>query len=168
MPVSTRSPEARIARFLQRVDQIGDVLGINVTPIVELQHLRSLPPATLGRTLADFLEQHNFTPFTTGPRRKQLHDSVHVITGYGTDPIGEVEVQAFLLGTQFHLAQIFLGLGLLRMVYAQSPDRSTSVWQRLIHAYQRGQASTFDLDSWQPERQWQLPIAQVRAIFSIG
>jgi len=153
MQVLMRSPEARIAHFLQRVDQVGEVLGINVPPIVELQHLRQLPHGTLGRTLADFLDQHNLKPFTTGPRRKQLHDSVHVLTGYGTDSIGEVEVQAFLLGAKFHLAQILLGLGLLKMVYAQSCDRPNSIGQGIVRAYRRGQTSTFDVDSWQPERQ---------------
>lgn len=34
MQVSMRSPEARIADFLQRVDQVGEVLGINVPQIV--------------------------------------------------------------------------------------------------------------------------------------
>ncbi len=168
MQVLMRSPEARIAHFLQRVDQVSEILGINVPPIVELPHLQSLPPGTLGRALADFLNQNDLKPFTTGPRRKQLHDSIHVLTGYDTDPIGEVEVQAFLLGAKFHVAQILLGLGLLKMVSAQSCDRPNPIGQRIVRAYQRGQASTFDVDSWQPEHQWQLSIEQVRAMFGIS
>ncbi len=64
-------------------------------PIVEIEKLRSLPSGTFGRTWADFLDAHHLPPMTTGPRRKQLHDGVHVLTSYGTDPIGEAKVQAF-------------------------------------------------------------------------
>jgi ubiquinone biosynthesis protein Coq4 len=41
----------------------------------------------------------------SGPRRQQLHDGIHVLTGYGTDPVGEAEVQAFLLGLKVSVSE---------------------------------------------------------------
>ncbi|HBB31877.1 MAG TPA: hypothetical protein DDZ80_26370 [Cyanobacteria bacterium UBA8803] len=162
-----------VEQFLQSLDRLTEVLGLNVPPILEIQKLRSLPVGTLGRTLVEFLDTHQLVPLTTGPRRKQLHDSVHVLTGYGTDPLGEAEVQAFLLGAKFRLVHILLGLGLLRIICKQMvtgvgsypPDRT---WERLWRAYQRGYNSQFDVNAWQPELQWQLPLIQVQAQFHIS
>ncbi|MCL6435937.1 MAG: ubiquinone biosynthesis protein COQ4 [Leptolyngbyaceae cyanobacterium HOT.MB2.61] len=166
---STTVPNGKfVQHFLAIADQIGEVLGANVPPFVDLETLRQLPEGTLGRTLVDFLEQHNLSPLTSGPRRKQLHDSVHVLTGYGTDPIGEAEEQAFLLGAKFNPIQILLGLGLLHVIQRQSPERQPKVHQRLWRAYRRGRASCFDIDAWQPEEQWHLPLVQVQAIFQVS
>jgi ubiquinone biosynthesis protein Coq4 len=81
--------------YLNLIDRLAQAQGLNMPPIVEIEKLRSLPSGTFGRTWADFLDAHHLPPMTTGPRRKQLHDGVHVLTSYGTDPIGEAKVQAF-------------------------------------------------------------------------
>ncbi|AKG23231.1 Coq4 family protein [Calothrix sp. 336/3] len=155
-----------ISCFLHQVDQIGEKLGINVTAIINLDELQQLPPDTLGHILADHFTQNQLPPFTTGPRRKQLHDAVHVLTGYGTDPVGEAEVQAFLLGAKFSPIQIVLGLGLLGMIYRFSS--SQGIYYRLWQAYQRGQASSFDIDTWQAEEEWHLPLSQVQKMYRIA
>lgn len=164
-------PNPRIARFLNAIDCLSDALGISVPPVVDIQVLRSLPLGTFGRAWADSLDRHNLQPFITGPRRKQLHDGVHVLTGYGTDAIGEAEVQAFLLGAKFRLAHVVLGLGLLRQVKQQSglshSGRSHEIKLRLRAAYQRGRRSQFDADAWQPELMWSLPLGEVRSRLGI-
>jgi ubiquinone biosynthesis protein COQ4 len=170
--VATPISAPNVQRFLNLADRITEPLGLNVPQIVEIEKLRSLPLGTLGRTLADFFDVHQLTPFTTGPRRKQLHDIVHVLTGYDTDPIGEAEVQAFLLGAKFRLLQVLLGLGTLRLIYKQQKALSQHlpphlIWERLQCAYQRGQASDFDVDTWRPEEQWELPLTQVQALFRV-
>jgi ubiquinone biosynthesis protein Coq4 len=102
-----------------------------------------------------------FQPFTTGPRRKQLHDVVHVVTGYDTSLIGELEVQAFLLGAHFRPTHVLISLGLLRFMrrtQAQIPD----LWTRMQRAYDRGKQAQLNLDTWQPEDQWHLPLSQVQ------
>ncbi|WP_026733664.1 Coq4 family protein [Fischerella sp. PCC 9605] len=161
------NPTVRIQKFLDLVDRVTEKQGLNVTQIVDIQKLRSLPIGTFGRTWADFLDENNLTPFTTGPRRKQLHDGVHVLTEYSTDYLGEAEVQAFLLGAKFRLVNLLLGLGLLRMMSRQMQDRQQLDWERLWQAYQRGSKSHFDPDTWQPELLWHLPLKDVQAIFAI-
>jgi ubiquinone biosynthesis protein Coq4 len=156
-----------LSQFLQLTDYVSDWLGLSVPPIVQIEQLRQLTPGTLGRAVANSLDQAGLAPFTTGPRRKQLHDSVHVLTGYGTDPVGEAEVQAFLLGAKFNPVQLALGLGLLRMIRRRSPLPVPQLRERLWQAYQRGQASTFDVDTWQPETQWSKPLAEVQASLQI-
>lgn len=169
----TNNQFTHVETFFDLVDIISETLGLNAPQIVEIEKLRSLPPNTLGYTLVEFLNGHQLSPLTTGPRRKQLHDSVHVITGYGIDPIGEAQVQAFLLGSKFHLAHIILGLGLLRIIAKQivtTPERNSYnyIWQRIWSAYKRGCNSKFDIDTWKPELQWHLPLTQVQYELTIN
>ncbi|MEP0869975.1 ubiquinone biosynthesis protein COQ4 [Trichocoleus desertorum AS-A10] len=170
--VATPASNPRVERFFKLIDRIAELRGRNVPTIVNLTTLRSLPTGTFGRAWADFLAQHGLSPLTTGSRRKQLHDGIHILTGYGSDSIGEAEVQAFLLGTKFSTTNLLIGLGLLRLLYQQLPQNQTPKfsqmpWERLKQAYQRGQRSRLEPDTWQPEQLWQLPLAQVQALFGL-
>ncbi|NJL02960.1 MAG: hypothetical protein HC838_04635 [Spirulinaceae cyanobacterium RM2_2_10] len=167
MLAPTPRPAPFIELFLASVDHLSDVWGLSVPAIVQLDELRQLPVGSLGRSLVEFLQQHHLQPLDTGLRRKQLHDSLHVLTGYGTDPLGEAEVQAFLLGVKFNPANFLLGLSLLAALHRQRRRGQFSqspavVWQRLRTAYGRGVRADFDPDRWQPELEWALPLVQVR------
>ena len=161
------NPAPRLQQVLDVLDRIAQAQGRDVPQIVKIEKLRFLPTGTFGRTWADFLNEHNLKPFTTGSRRKQLHDGVRVLTGYGTDFIGEAEVQAFLLGTKFSITNLMLGLGLLRVIHKNLNSRQQFTWDRLWQAYQGGCHSHFDPDTWQPELLWHLPLTDVQALFSI-
>ena len=163
-------PTPRLKKFLKLVDRIAEVRGASVPPIVEIEKLRSLPCGTFGRAWADFLDTHHLSAFTTGSRRKQLHDGVHLLTGYGTDPISEAQVQAFLLGAKFNVMNLVIGLLLLRGIdksQHQVSDGCHFSWDILWQAYQRGHQSQFDPDTWQPELLWQLPLVEVQALFKL-
>lgn len=170
MQSSAASPNLppRVQKLLNVVDGLTEIQGKNVSPIVEIEKLRFLPTGTFDRSWANFLHEHNLTPFTTGSRRKQLHDGVHILTGYGTDPIGEAELQAFLLGTKFTITNLMLGLGLLRVIHKNLNSQQQFSWDRLWQAYQRGLHSSFHPDTWQPEKMWHLPLTNVQALFSIS
>lgn len=161
-PFTNPSAISTTAPLLHTVDQMSHALGLDVPPVVDLEQLRQLSPGTLGRCLADELDRQQLKPLTTGPRRKQLHDSVHTLTGYGTDPVGELEVQAFLLGSTFRLTHVLLGLGLLRLIHQSVNIEPQQLQKRLWQAYERGQNSSFNLDDWRPEDHWHSPLASVR------
>ena len=97
---------------------------------------------------------------------------LHVLTGYGTDPMGEAEVQAFLIGAKFRVDHGLLLLGSMRMVHRQRrhkriPWTLAEVRSRLLSAYAIGRDSRFDPDTWQPETQWRQSLADVQAAFGI-
>jgi ubiquinone biosynthesis protein Coq4 len=166
------NPTPRIQQFFDFLDKVSESRGRNVPQIVHIEELRSLPSDTFGRAVADFLDQNNLSPFTTGSRRKQLHDTIHVLTGYGSDPVGEAEVQAFLLGAKFTLFNMAIGLGLLRVIHKQLQKNSAQVadfsWERLWNAYQRGCHVRLNPDTWQPEHLWELPLHKVQAFIGIS
>ena len=160
----------RLNIFLKTIDRTTEIFGLNVGQIVEIEKIQKLPQNTLGKSLADFLEQNQLKPFTTGPRRKQLHDCIHVLTGYDSDPIGEAEVQAFLLGCKFNLANLLLYSGIKQRIKRKmgaNSDYYHLVRQRLLQAYQRGQNSNLDPDRWSPEQLWHLPLETVREVCGI-
>lgn len=163
----------RVERFLYLLNWAFDRLNLNVPPIVEMDALRSLPAGSLGHAWAEHLNANGLKPFDRGPRRQQLHDGVHVLTGYGTDPIGEAEVQAFLLGAKFRLPHVILTLGLLRAIHRQQRHKLLSLSQsevrsRLIAAYRRGHNSQLDPDTWQPEDLWERSLEDVQVAFGIS
>lgn len=152
-----------VDQFLSIIDQISVGLGINEPQLLSIEHLSRLPTDSLGYQWAFHLRSEGLQPFTTGPRRKQLHDGVHVLTGYGTDLIGEMEVQAFLLGCHFRFSHLILLLGLTRLSQVQGlwATADQSIDLRLRAAYERGSRSSFDLDHWQPEQNWRIPLTEV-------
>jgi len=153
--------------FFTLLNQVTENLGLNVSQIIDLNHLSHLAPGTLGRELATFYQHRDLEPFTSGPRRKQLHDSVHVLTGYETDPLGEAEVQAFLLGSYFRPFHFVLGLGLVGMINRRQLYPRSLVRYRLQQAYQQGKQSGFNIDTWQPETQWHMPLSEVQQQFRL-
>jgi ubiquinone biosynthesis protein COQ4 len=156
-------------QFLQAIDRLGDRFNLNVPPVFQIADLAILPTGTLGKALVDHFAHNGFQPLTTGPRRKQLHDAVHVLTGYGTDPVGELEVQAFMLGAKFFPGHIVLSVALLHLADRHHDQLGISRWEilcRMCQAYDRGTRSTLDIDTWQPEYQWHLPLIEVQKIFN--
>lgn len=170
---SDRGLVSRVEFFLGVLDWVNDRLGYSAPPLIDVDYLRSLPTGTLGHAWIQHLERNGLTPFQRGPRRQQLHDGVHVLTGYGTDPMGEAEVQAFLLGAKFRVVHLVLLKGILRQVNRQrrlgrmalSRDEVRS---RLVAAFRRGRGSCFDPDIWRPEGAWGSPLREVQWGFNIG
>lgn len=156
-----------IQHFFNFIDNVAEVRGTTAPQIVEIEKLRSCGEGTLGRVWADFLDENNLQPLTTGMRRKQLHDGIHALTGYGSDFIGEAEVQAFLLGAKFGLLNLLIGIGLLPAIYKRLPDKAKEAKERMWKAYQRGQNSDFNPDTWEPELLWDLSLNEVRAKFAL-
>nr|MBW4576860.1 hypothetical protein [Aphanothece sp. CMT-3BRIN-NPC111] len=52
-------------------------------------------------------------------------------------------------------------------LHQNSANQLNFSWDKLWDAYQRGQNSQFDVDSWQPELLWELPVTEVQALFCI-
>jgi ubiquinone biosynthesis protein COQ4 len=163
---SSNQSDFLVQYFIKTIDLLTDLTGSNVPQIVNISVLRSLPIETFGNSWVSFLEQNQLKPFTKGIRRKQLHDGLHVLTGYGVDRMGEAELQAFLCGASFHsifsVLHIILMLGLINSI-----PLSEQNLKRLQSAFRRGRQSNFKSVTWQPEELWHLPLSEVKAQFQI-
>lgn len=169
--------ERRAQQITRRVTWLCNHLGLSEPPIVDAAYLRQLPEGTFGRAWIDTLEANGLTPLNSGPRRQQLHDGIHVLTGYGTDLLGEAQVQAFLMGTKFRLfhgvilTRMLLAVALFKPVANHVGKSERFTVQDLLHhlhqAYQRGRQSQLDPDHWQPEYLWYFSLTRVQQMFRI-
>ncbi|AFZ43148.1 hypothetical protein PCC7418_0939 [Halothece sp. PCC 7418] len=161
-----QNTDPKLPKFLIGLRQYHQKQHPDATPLVPLSELRRLPVGTFGRTWADFVETNHLTPFDYGLRRPQYHDGVHVLTGYGVDPLGEAQVQAFLLGAKWHPINLIFGLALSKK--ARRTIGKVQLRKALLSAYQRGRASTFNPDTWTPEKYWHLSLETVQKYFQIS
>jgi tellurite resistance protein len=138
------------------------------------------PQGSLGRAYYDFIKANEFTfPGEKGspPEVVVLHDLTHVLSGYGTDPKGELQVLAFHAGCRregkdpfgflmFGIAEFHLGLAL-------SPVATGSRMQldpaAMFAALERGSACTIDpTDGWDPWAVMDRPLDELRAEYKIS
>lgn len=142
---------------------------------LDLGALAHLPAGTLGHEFARYFRDNKISPFETtieiknnvdfiGKRYRETHDLLHVLTGYGTDVVGEMEVQAYALGNLgIRTAMLILLVGTLGQLKERPSSSALSVYlRRLWAAYHRGRASQQFLDFWF-EDHWETPVATLRA-----
>jgi hypothetical protein len=145
--------------------------------------LEQCPPASLGRGLWDFYQQRGFRlPGEVGAANAALahHDWVHLVAGYDTTPIGELEVTAFMAAASRSPGAMlgFLGAvsiyetGLLRSVVLQQAYPQTladpAARLRLADAIRRGNRCRVDpLLGVDYFGQAHAPLAQVRASWGL-
>jgi ubiquinone biosynthesis protein Coq4 len=137
---------ARRAEPLQAKSDLTDVL------VAAVEQDRETLGASIRRRFIDQRRIHRGRSLT------EQHDLWHIITGYGTDEVDEVCLQAFShaqVGNGFSLL-ITLG-GLMRALVRGE----WSVFSKVLRAYRRGKnAETLLLVDW--DSLWELPLNQAR------
>ncbi|CAN5205348.1 hypothetical protein BH10PSE1_BH10PSE1_28110 [soil metagenome] len=121
--------------------------------------LAQFGPGTVGATYRDFREARGFTAdgladaereviaFVDAPhplvwysrRLRDVHDIWHVLTGYGTDALGEACVVSFSYGQTRNLGFAFIGWGAAREI--QREVRSIPARKAAFQAWRNGRAA---------------------------
>ena len=97
-------------------------------------------------------------------RIRDVHDVWHVLTGYGTDALGEACVVSFSYAQTRNLGFAFIGWGAAREVQREAPSvpARRAVWQ----AYRNGRAARW-LPGLDYEALFEQPLEAVRASLNI-
>jgi ubiquinone biosynthesis protein COQ4 len=177
-----RAPERHFRRFL--TDPHGRLLLAErpslLAVLSDRRRLEALPAGTLGRTFADFTSAAGIEPrglveaseasearnaIKADPHRefffdrmRDFHDLQHVLTGYGTDEMGEAANLAFSYAQQ-PLAGTLL---ILAAIVVMHPNGGR--WACLRHLYRgwrRGRQAAW-LATVPFERMLELPLAEAR------
>ncbi len=142
--------------------------------------LGDCPPGSLGRAYFDFIESNGFSmPGEKGspPEAIALHDLTHVLSGYGTDPAGELQVLGFHAGCRreekdpftfllFGLLQFHLGVRITPITPGQTGHFDPA---KMLVGLQRGSACTIDpTDGWDPWPHMDRPLDEVRREYGIA
>ena len=137
---------------------------------LDLDALARLPAGTLGHEFIRYFRSNGIEPFVTtfpvatdvdylSKRYRETHDLFHVITGYATDELGEMELQAFVLGNLgVRQAVLILAYSIPRQIQQNGLRSLTAYFARLRAAYRRGQRSR-ELLSVAYEQLWEQPVA---------
>jgi len=120
------------------------------------QALEHYPSGTLGRSYWEYCKQNGFPlPGEMGgaPEPILFHDCAHVLSGYGTDPEGEVQVACFSAGFQrrdpwlfvfFVLLQFHVGIRMTPIAAARTGNFNP---EKALIALRRGAAMNVDLNN---------------------
>lgn len=143
-----------LAKFL------GGMTGTyaNAELAAKYQALAQFPAGSLGRSYFDYCRSNGFAlPGEKGgaPEAILFHDCAHLLSGYGTDPQGEVQVACFSAGFQrrdpflfvfFVLLQFHLGIRMTPITKARTGFFDPEL---ALIAMRRGAAMTVNLnDGW--------------------
>ncbi|MFO0600193.1 MAG: Coq4 family protein [Myxococcaceae bacterium] len=141
-------------------------------PGMSLEQLSTYPEGSLGRVFSGYFQKNGIFPFTYEfplqsdadflyKRYRETHDVHHMLTGYGIDDFGEIEIQAFYianLGLRHAKLIVFAGVP-----YLMFKERSISkVIKRLRAAYEHGKRSQNVLGL-PYEEMWNQPLAELSA-----
>ncbi|UQA56889.1 Coq4 family protein [Polyangium aurulentum] len=142
---------------------------------LDLDALERLPDGTLGRELMRYFRTNGIEPFVTAfpietdvdylsKRYRETHDLFHVLTGYGTDERGEMELQAFVLGNLgVRQAVLILAYSVPRQLEQRGLQDLVPYLRKLRAAYQRGRHSR-ELLSVKYETLWEQPVSALSAL----
>jgi ubiquinone biosynthesis protein COQ4 len=137
---------------------------------LDLDALARLPAGTLGHEFMRYFRDNGIEPFVTAfpvasdidylsKRYRETHDLFHVITGYGTDEPGEMELQAFVLGNLgLRQAVLILAYSIPRRINQVGFKDFRAYLGRLRAAYLRGRHSR-ELLSVSYEKLWDQPVS---------
>ncbi len=141
-----------------------------LAPVPNLAELLTCPQDSLGYQFAQHLVINQFDPefyrkrevkddisYIT-LRRSQTHDIHHVVTGFGTDPAGELGLQAFQLAQmRSPLAIAILTAGLINVL--ADAQQLNAHMQQIFQGWEMGlKAKPLMAQKW--EEDWEKPLAQ--------
>jgi len=144
--------------------------------------LRALPPGSLGRTYAEFIEREQISadglvaaseqrgPVVDDPQRalfgarlRDMHDLWHVVTGYQRDLVGEASLLAFTFAQLWNP-----GIGFIVLVaYLRARGDFQPARKMIRHGFGRGRRA-----AWLPGQDWEallaMPLEEVRSQLRVG
>ena len=142
-----------ILKLAQTVNpQIHPEREFTITP-EELEELRQLPHGTLGREVANFLDQNGFNPLNSGDLIQRTHDIWHVLTGFTSSPRDEFLLQIFTR------AQVFRPTSAIVVLVGWLSGMCNFQEIRQVLKMSRQSQSLID---WDIQSDWHTPLVEVR------
>jgi len=144
--------------------------------------LGELPAGTLGRALHDHYRGNGFAfpgERLGFPEAGVYHDLAHVLSGYATDPEGELQVGAFIAGFRDHnpvavllFVMLTFSAGVnvtpLKQPHIEGILATPGLAEKMLRALERGAQMTVDLsDHWDFWPHLARPLDEVRRAFNV-
>lgn len=148
-------------------------------PRYDINQLMAMRPDTLGRAYARHMTDRGLQPDYYDSvaarhrfhylrlRVRQTHDIWHVLTGFDTDPVGEVGLQGFYFGQVTNgQSVLILAGGIIKCLFTGRYADLEHFVDAFCEGYHNGQAAHFLLEvRW--EQLWSEPLDSLRQRFGI-
>jgi ubiquinone biosynthesis protein Coq4 len=149
-----------------------------LTNTPNLDELLQSPPGSLGYEYAAHIKAQNFDPEFYRPievkddasyitlRHRQTHDIHHIVTGFGTDIIGEVGLQAFYFAQTHSPVSIALIVGVI-LNFLQFPEKLAEAIDSIYRGWKMGlQAQPYLAQKW--EENWNKSLSEWKTELGIS
>ncbi|HIK04217.1 MAG TPA: hypothetical protein IGS40_05815 [Trichormus sp. M33_DOE_039] len=165
--------------YLKSQPEVAEIIQERyLAPVPELEKLLTYPQDSLGYCFAVHLKANNFDPAFYRPReakddisyvslrRSQTHDIHHVVTGFNTDPAGELGLQAFQLAQmKSPIAIAIMTAGIVNFLN-NSPELAI-IMQHIFLGWEMGlKAKPLMAQKW--ENNWEKPLNEWRRELEIA
>jgi ubiquinone biosynthesis protein COQ4 len=142
--------------------------------------LKALPAGTLGRAYYEFMASENLSAaglakISTIPqsedeqiwfreRGREMHDLLHIVTGYGRDPLGEASLVAFSYAQTGQLGFAVISLFAARRISQARPGQP--IRRTIFEGYRRGRRA-----KWLWGADWETllsrPVEEIRQQYAV-
>ncbi len=156
--VGNKLSESKVAKQatdkLLKEEAIQDQIRLNYGyERLDLEKLKDMPVNSFGKEMYDFMTSQNLDVYPLQEnidptpevylreRRRKIHDYLHVVLGYGTDLLGEAEVNAFTAKQTGMPISYLIIIGVLLRTMVKQPLEFHSLIDRLTISWKRGDKS---------------------------
>jgi ubiquinone biosynthesis protein COQ4 len=176
------SDQAEIKKYLEAHPVWGAMLKDRyLAPKYAIADLAQYAPGTLGNAYYKHMTDNGFDLEFYPPikvvddlsylnlRVTQTHDIWHAVTGYGTDAVGEIGLQAFYLGQSGTdddgFAMLLISAACMYAVLKEQHITGTLI-EAISEGYKLGKAAK-SIHSAHWEEMWDKPLADIRAEYNL-
>lgn len=163
-----------IIDYLKTKPEVAEIIKERyIAPPPDIESLLKYPPESLGYAYASSIKQADFDPNFYRKidikddfeyillRIRQTHDIWHIVTGFQTDVISELELKTFEIAQTRRVMAAILVAGTLLKALLINPQQLDFLLPRLAKAYKMGiEAKPLLGQKW--EENWKKPLDQWR------
>jgi ubiquinone biosynthesis protein Coq4 len=160
--------------YLKTQPEVAEIIEERyIAPPPDIESLLNYPPESLGYAYASSIKQADFDPNFYRKidikddfeyillRMRQTHDIWHIVTGFQTDVISEIQLKTFEIAQTRRVMAAILVVGTLFKALLINPQQLDFLLPRLASAYKMGtDAKPLLGQKW--EENWEKPLEQWR------
>ncbi|MBE9051527.1 hypothetical protein IQ243_14065 [Nostocales cyanobacterium LEGE 11386] len=140
-----------------------------------LDELSQLPEGTLGHVYAHKIQSRGYNPYFYKKVPvvddisylkmlwRSTHDIYHVVAGFDTDEIGEIGLQAFVIGqTPIPISVMIVSFGMV-MISLYQPTNFKYLMSEISRGYRLGSQTSGKFIAQKWDQYWDVQISEIRA-----
>lgn len=161
---------------LKKIPEVNALFAERWLPApFHLDDLAKLPDGTLGNVYAREMKARGFDPYFYKKVPvvddisylkmlwRSTHDIYHVVTGFDTNPIGEIGLQAFVLAqTPIPISVMLVSFGMV-MISIYQPTKFKDLMTEIARGYRLGSHTPGKLIAQRWDQFWDVPVSEIRA-----